>query len=131
MMQGDPAALAVEQLDVPFGDHDGLRNVTFSVPQGQRLVVLGPSGAGKTTLLRAIAGLASVTAGRVQVDGRVVTALPPEQRHAVYLHQTPVLFPHLTVTGNIGFPLRARGIAPAEIERVVGQHLLALQIDTL
>lgn len=124
-------ALAVEHLDAPFGTMEGLRDVTFSAGAGERVVVVGPSGAGKTTLLRAIAGLAPVTAGRIHVAGREVGFLPPDRRDAAYLHQTPVLFPHLTVAENVAFPLRVRGRGRAEISGAVAQHLEALHIASL
>lgn len=91
-------ALLVAGLSVPFGAGPGLRDVSFDVAAGERLVVLGASGAGKTSLLRALAGLAPTTGGTIAVAG-----------DAIYLHQTPVLFPHLTVYENVAFPLRVRG----------------------
>ncbi|MEO7521428.1 MAG: ABC transporter ATP-binding protein [Gemmatimonas sp.] len=124
-------ALSVEDVDVPFGAAAGLRHVSFTVAQGQRLAVLGPSGAGKTTLLRAIAGLAPVSSGRIAVRGRDVSMLPPNRRDAVYLHQTPVLFPHLTVAQNIAFPLHLRRTDRARTSSIVAHHLEVLQITAL
>lgn len=124
-------ALRVEDVDVPFGTAVGLRAVNFDVVEGKRLAVLGPSGAGKTTLLRAVAGLAPIRRGRITVVGRDVSTLPPNRRDAVYLHQTPVLFPHLTVAQNIAFPLRVRGTDRAETGTIVSQHLDVLQITAL
>ncbi len=125
------SALRVEDVHVPFGADAGLRGVTFSVAQGRLLAVLGPSGAGKTTLLRAIAGLSPIGSGRVMVRGRDVSTLPPDRRDAVYLHQTPVLFPHLTVAQNIAFPLQVRGTARADMAPIVAQHLEVMQITGL
>lgn len=124
-------ALRVEDVEVPFGTEAGLRHVTFTVAQGKRLAVLGPSGAGKTSLLRAVAGLAPMSSGRITVRGRDVSTLPPNRRDAVYLHQTPVLFPHLTVAQNIAFPLQVRGTARADTGSIVAQHLDVLQITGL
>lgn len=129
-----PHALAVHNLDVPFGqgpNGSGLRDVSFSVARGERLVLLGPSGEGKTSLLRAVAGLTPVVGGRVHVRGRDVTDLAPEQRGAVYLHQVPVLFPHLTVAQNVGFPLAVRQVPRAERETLVRTLLVRLGLGAL
>src|ERR1700683_5035117 len=102
-------AMSVNRLSVPFGTEPGLEDVTFAVNPGERFVVIGASGAGKTTLLRAIAGLIPISMGEITVGDRVVNALPPERRDVVYLHQTPLLFPHMSVRENVAFPLRVRG----------------------
>jgi ABC-type Fe3+/spermidine/putrescine transport system ATPase subunit len=125
------AALETRALDVPFGARAGLRAVTLAVGAGERLALVGPSGAGKTTLLRAIAGLAATSGGQVLVDGRDVTALPPERRDAVYLHQTPVLFPHLSVRANVAFPLRVRARSGPDAGDIVARALAAVRIAEL
>lgn len=111
---GDAPALAVHGAAIPFGSAAGLTDFSVSVARGQRLALLGPSGSGKTSVLRAIAGLQSMTTGVVQVAGRDVTAVPAERRGVVYLHQSPTLFPHLSVGKNVAFPLEVRGVAAAE-----------------
>ena len=123
------AAIALEGLHVPFGATRGIVDLSLSVARGERLAVVGPSGVGKTTLLRAIAGLAPVDAGRVTIAGRDVTALPPERRDAVYLHQAPVLFAHLSVGENVAFPLRVRGRRGEEVRRRVREVLAAVQLE--
>jgi ABC-type Fe3+/spermidine/putrescine transport system ATPase subunit len=123
--------LALSDLMVPFGAQAGLASISMQVARGERVVVLGPSGAGKSTLLRAVAGLAPVTRGRIEVNGRDVGALPAERRDAVYLHQTPVLFPHLSVGENVAFPLRVRGQARDAVRRRVAEALAAVQLPEL
>ena len=123
------AAVVLEALRVPFGAAPGIADLSLSVARGERVVIVGPSGVGKTTLLRAIAGLAPVDAGRVSIAGRDVTALPPERRDAVYLHQTPVLFAHLTVGENVAFPLRVRAQRGEAVTRRVREALAAVQLD--
>jgi putative spermidine/putrescine transport system ATP-binding protein len=115
------AALRLQKLHVPFGTEAGLHDITFTVQTGECVAVVGASGAGKSTLLRAIAGLSPAGSGSIEIAGRDVTKLPPERRGAVYLHQSPVLFPHLDVTGNVAFPLRVRNV-PGDIiaTRVAG-----------
>jgi putative spermidine/putrescine transport system ATP-binding protein len=109
-----PTALSLREVAVPFGANSGLVDVSLDVAAGERVVLLGASGEGKTTLMRAIAGFAPVSAGRIHVRGRDVSDLPPEVRDVVYLHQVPVLFPHLTVRDNVAFPLTVRGVPRGE-----------------
>ena len=125
------AALRLVGLTVPFGGAPGLRNISFAVSPGERLVLLGASGAGKTTLLRAVAGLAPLEAGQIMIGGRDVTALPAERRDAVYLHQTPLLFPHLSVFENVAFPLRIRGLAEPNLRATVAELLESVRLDGL
>ena len=120
--------LTLREVAVPFGTAPGLAGLTLAVAPGERLVVLGPSGVGKSTLLRAIAGLAPITAGTIAVGARDVTGLPPERRDAVYLHQTPVLFAHLSVGENVAFPLRVRGARGSLVTERVAQSLAAVQL---
>ena len=125
---GAGSALRVVDIGVAFGAGAGLSGVSFDVGAGERFVIVGASGAGKTTLLRAIAGLAPAT-GRVEVAGRDVSALPSERRDAVYLHQTPVLFPHLSVFENVAFPLRVRQASEASVRGRVREVLAAVRLD--
>lgn len=111
-------ALRLSGLRIPFGDAPGLEGIGLEVAAGERVAIVGPSGVGKSTLLRAVAGLAPVAGGRVEIGGRDATELPPERRDAVYLHQTPLLFPHLSVAENVAFPLRVRGEGGAAQARV-------------
>ena len=113
---------------VRFGDEPALRNVTLDVARRERFVLIGRSGAGKTTLLRAVAGFVSPGSGEIRVAGRDVIALPPERRDAVYMHQTPVLFPHLTVFENVAFPLRVRLAPEAEVAERARLALEAMQM---
>jgi ABC-type nitrate/sulfonate/bicarbonate transport system ATPase subunit len=150
MTSPTPPALRVSGLGVTFGGEGrgraagqdpgshpapeglpGLAGVEFVVEPGERLVLVGASGAGKTTLLRAVAGLVPIDRGRVEIGGRDVTHLPPERRGAVYLHQTPVLFPHLTVEQNVAFPLRIRSVPPAELRARVREALDAVRLGEL
>ncbi|HZN12763.1 MAG TPA: ABC transporter ATP-binding protein [Acidimicrobiales bacterium] len=92
-------------------------DVDIECASGETVAIVGPNGAGKTTLLRAIAGLQPVDGGRITSGGVALDDLPPEARSVGFAFQDHVLFPHLDVTENIAFGLRARG-ARASTARV-------------
>lgn len=116
---------------VRFGDRVGVRGIHLAVARGERLALLGPSGAGKTSLLRALAGLDSLATGTLVVDGVDVTSWSPERRRVVYLHQTPALFPHLSVLDNVAFPMTLRGVARQEARRRASALLETLHLGAL
>ena len=95
-------AVAVEDFDL-------------SVRDGEFLVLVGPSGCGKSTTLRMVAGLETVTAGEVAIDGRRVNDLPPKDRDIAMVFQNYALYPHMTVRENMAFGLRLRRTPKAEI----------------
>ncbi len=115
-------------VDVRFADDLILRSISMRVEPGERFVVVGPSGSGKTTLLRTIAGFVIPDSGEISIAGRSATALPPEKRDTVYMHQTPVLFSHLTVFENVAFSLRVRNVPAGEMRKRVGVALDAMQM---
>ncbi|MES3034743.1 MAG: ABC transporter ATP-binding protein [Gemmatimonadota bacterium] len=134
VIDGSRTALLVEpsmEASLPAGHRIGLPGVTFTVNGGECLAVLGTSGAGKSSLLRTLAGLQPAARGTVLVSGREVTALPPERRGIVYLHQEPVLFPHLTVMDNVAFPLTVRGMPKREAQRRAVEMLRRLRVGEL
>ncbi|HEU0013103.1 MAG TPA: ABC transporter ATP-binding protein, partial [Longimicrobium sp.] len=101
--------LRLENLTRRFGDTLAVDGLSLEVAAGEFLTLLGPSGCGKTTTLRMIAGFEQPTSGRVVVDGRDVTALPPQKRDVGMVFQNYALFPHLDVAENVAFGLRSRG----------------------
>jgi len=122
------AELRVEGVTKRFGEVLALDGVTLAVAEGELLTILGPSGSGKTTLLKVVAGFETPDAGTVRVDGAEITALPPARRDIGMVFQNYALFPHLTVKGNVAFPLEMRNIARAEIERRVGDALALVEL---
>ncbi len=114
-------ALAVHGLHVRYGSSAPvLHGLDLEVAPGGCTAVLGPSGCGKSTLLRAIAGLTRAAAGRIEIGG-VTTDAPaqkvrPENRSAALVFQDLALWPHMTVAGNLGFVLEARGVPRGERE---------------
>lgn len=90
-----------------YGSTNIVEDLTLDFPEGSFTVLVGPSGCGKSTTLRMIAGLETVSAGQVNINGKDVTALDPKDRDVAMVFQNYALYPHLTVLENIAFPLRA------------------------
>ncbi|MEY4982371.1 MAG: hypothetical protein RIR62_637, partial [Pseudomonadota bacterium] len=98
----------------------------MTVPAGQVLTVMGPSGSGKSTALAAILGTLGAPfalSGRIVLDGQDVTALPPRARRIGLLFQDDLLFPHLSVGGNLAFALPARHKGRALRQRLIDEAL--------
>jgi thiamine transport system ATP-binding protein len=115
--------LTLEDIAVTVAGTSLVEDVTLDVPAGERLAVLGPSGAGKSTILRVAAGLQAPSAGRVLLDGRDVTRLPPHRRNVGLVFQDAVLFPHRDVAGNVGFGPKVAGVGAADRRKRVAEAL--------
>lgn len=100
-----------------------LRNVNITIHSGEFFVVVGPSGGGKSTLLNMIAGLLPVSSGKIRIDDRDVTNLPPKDRQLTMVFQSYALFPFLNVIDNVAFGLKARKLPKNEIKERVDQAL--------
>lgn len=103
--------IELRNLTKHFTDHPAVSDISLTVPEGGFLVLLGPSGCGKSTLLRMLAGLDQPTFGQIHMGGRLVadgakTCLPPEHRNAGLVFQSYALWPHMTVAGNVDWPLK-------------------------
>ncbi|MFM7705506.1 MAG: ABC transporter ATP-binding protein, partial [Rubrivivax sp.] len=96
-----------------------LHGVDLDIAAGEFFVLLGPSGSGKTTTLRILAGLETLSAGQVWLDGQEVTFAEPGERDVAMVFQSYALYPHMTVAQNIGFPLKMVGVPAAQIARAV------------
>ncbi|WP_118134663.1 ABC transporter ATP-binding protein [Oceanicella sp. SM1341] len=117
------AFLELDGLTREWGPGTGVRDLSLQVERGEFVVLLGPSGCGKSTTLRLVAGLESADAGRLRIDGRDVTGLPPSARGLSMVFQSYALFPHLSVAENITFGLKVRRVPRAERDRLLAQAL--------
>ncbi|WP_189401618.1 MULTISPECIES: ABC transporter ATP-binding protein [unclassified Mesorhizobium] len=119
----DQAFVEISNVTHYYGDVRALRDVSLGVARGEFLSLLGPSGSGKTTLLRILAGIELPRAGAVRIRGRDVTLLPPEARGIGVVFQNYALFPHMSVSANIGYPLQVRRLPKAQIRTRVDELL--------
>ncbi len=113
------------------GQTDVVRNLNLSVQEGEFLTLLGPSGSGKTTCLMMLAGFETPTAGTIRIDGHSVHNLPPHKRGIGMVFQNYALFPHMTVGGNLSFPLEVRGLNPEQRRERVRKALELVRLDGL
>ncbi len=120
--------LRLDSLTRRFGVVVAVDGVSLEVAPGEFLTLLGPSGCGKTTTLRMIAGFETPTGGRIVLEGRDVTALPPQGRGVGMVFQNYALFPHMDVAENVAFGLLARGAPRAEVAGRVERALERVEL---
>jgi multiple sugar transport system ATP-binding protein len=113
------AFLELQHVVKQFGEVRTIKGVDLAIERGQFTVFVGPSGCGKSTLLRLIAGLETLSEGRIHLDGRDITHLPSAQRDLAMVFQSYALYPHMTVAENMSFSLRLAKADPAVIGRKV------------
>lgn len=113
------------------GEVVALKGLDLTIEPGEFFALLGPSGSGKSTTLRILAGLDAPSEGRVLVDGQDVTDSAPGDRDVAMVFQSYALYPHMTVFGNIAFPLEMAGMSKAEIAPAVREAAQKVKIDHL
>ena len=128
--------LVIDDLEIILGGETVIRIPRLEVKKGDYLVIMGPTGAGKTVLLETIAGFHRPRRGKITLEGKDITALPPNKRDMAMVYQDFMLFPHMSVRRNIEYPLRARGEKRyGEVERIAEileiSHLLDRMPKTL
>jgi len=121
----------VAGLSKAWGSVDVISGIDLSIAGGEFFTLLGPSGCGKTTTLMMLAGFVEPSAGEVWIDGRQVTHDPPQDRNIGVVFQSYALFPHMTVTENLAFPLEMRKVRRAEIDRRVAEVLDLIQLSAV
>ncbi|MGE5468433.1 MAG: ABC transporter ATP-binding protein [Ignavibacteria bacterium] len=111
-----------------FGELEAVKDVSLAIEAGEFFTLLGPSGCGKTTILRMIGGFEAPDEGEILLDGRPLAGVPPEQRPLHTVFQSYALFPHMTVAGNVAFPLEMAGRTRDEIRRRVDETLTLVHL---
>ena len=114
-----------------YGDFTALNSVSLDIHEGEFFTLLGPSGCGKTTLLRMIAGFNSIEGGDFYFGEKRINDVPAHKRDIGMVFQNYAIFPHLTVTENVAYGLKARKVGKKEIEKRVAEALELVQISHL
>jgi putative spermidine/putrescine transport system ATP-binding protein len=125
------ARLQLSGITKSYGDFRAVDGVSLDIADGEFLVLLGPSGCGKTTTLRIVAGFIEPTSGSVRLGDADITALPPWKRNAGLVFQSYALFPHMSVTENVGFGLEMRKVPKAEMASKIIEALRLVRLDHL
>ena len=113
----------LRQVTKRYGSNYALDHIDLDIRSGEFLTLLGPSGSGKTTLLTVLAGFTRPDSGSLKFGDTEMVCTPPQKRDVGMVFQNYALFPHMTVAGNVGFPLRLRGVPRDEIARRIERAL--------
>lgn len=122
-MDEEKKGVCLQSLTKKFGKVVAVDEISLHVDEGEFLTLLGPSGSGKTTTLMMIAGFELPTAGKIFIRGKDVMMVPPHERNIGMVFQNYALFPHMTVSNNVAFPLKMRKLSKKEITQRVGRVL--------
>ncbi len=123
--------VALDGVTKQFGDVVAVDDLTLEIADEEFLVLLGPSGCGKSTALRMIAGLEVPSRGTISIGGRVVNDVEPKDRDIAMVFQSYALYPHMTVRGNIEFPLKSRHVEKQDRDQLVADAAATLGLGEL
>jgi multiple sugar transport system ATP-binding protein len=123
--------IVLDKVSKRFGKIAAVDALDLVIDEGEFVSILGPSGCGKTTLLRMLAGLEQPSDGEISIAGRIVNNVPPSKRDVAMVFQTYALYPHMTVAGNIEYPLKKRRMAKDERKRRVQETAELLELGEL
>jgi putrescine transport system ATP-binding protein len=128
----DPASvpfIRFENITKRFGDFVAVKNLSLDIYEKEFFSLLGPSGCGKTTLMRMLAGFEEPTEGRILLQGKDISGVPPYKRPTNMMFQSYALFPHMTVEKNIAFGLEQDNLPKGEIDTRVQEMLKLVKLD--
>jgi len=131
MKDSRPAHVSFQNITKRYGDVVAADDVSLDIAEHEFLTLLGPSGSGKTTLLMTVAGFVNADSGRVFIDGKDITEIPPYKRNIGMVFQSYALFPHMTVYDNIAYPLRMRRVPRTKARHMVEKVLEVVQLSGL
>ncbi len=120
--------ITLEKVTKRFAEVEVIPPLDLTIEDGEFTVFVGPSGCGKSTLLRLIAGLEDISSGRILIDGKDATDIPPAKRGLAMVFQSYALYPHMSVRKNIAFPMRMARIDQAEQDRRIEAAAKALNL---
>src|SRR6267142_2096426 len=123
--------LEIKGLRKRFGPLEVLKGIDLTLDKGGFLVLIGPSGCGKSTLLGTIAGLESISAGEICIEGQQINDLHPSKRDIAMVFQSYALYPNMTVAENMAFGMEMRGVPRPEREKAVADVAKTLQLEHL
>jgi multiple sugar transport system ATP-binding protein len=123
------ATISLRNVRKSYGRTEVIHGVSFDVADGEFIVIVGPSGCGKSTLLRMVAGLEEITAGTIDIGGRVVNGLEPRERDIAMVFQNYALYPHMSVFDNMAYGLKIAGVPREEIRARVDKAAAMLELD--
>ncbi|WP_404400195.1 ABC transporter ATP-binding protein [Pelagibacterium halotolerans] len=121
-------SITLDHVNKSFGGVTVIPDVSLDIKDGEFVVFVGPSGCGKSTLLRLIAGLEDVSGGKISIDGDDITKTAPAQRKLSMVFQSYALYPHMSVRGNIAFPLKMEKASKEKIEQSVANAASILNL---
>lgn len=122
------ANITLDSLTKSYGPTEVLHHIQGEIEHGEFIVIVGPSGCGKSTLLRMVAGLETVTSGKVSIGDKVINDLEPADRDIAMVFQNYALYPHMTVEQNMAYGLKIRKFPKDEIQRRVEEAADILEI---
>ncbi|HEY4193800.1 MAG TPA: ABC transporter ATP-binding protein [Mesorhizobium sp.] len=126
---GIGSSISISHVRKSYGNFVALDDANFDIAPGEFITLLGPSGSGKTTLLNIIAGFQNIDKGEVLVDGKPVLHVAPHRRGFGMVFQSYALFPNMTVTQNVAFPMRMAGVDRETTDRRVAETLEMMRLS--
>ncbi|MFT3688896.1 sn-glycerol-3-phosphate import ATP-binding protein UgpC [Paenirhodobacter sp.] len=123
------AEIRLKDVRKAYAGNEVIHGISMDIADGEFVVIVGPSGCGKSTLLRMVAGLEEITAGTIEIGGRVVNALEPRARDIAMVFQNYALYPHMNVRENMAYGLKIARLPAAEIAARVAKAAKMLELE--